>query len=89
LLPEDLQDDYEPVIIEEKILADHHRIIKSADTIAAYIKCQTEVAAGNAEFAKAAEKLKKRLDEIDQDEVHFFLEIFASSYTLTLDELLQ
>ena len=89
LLPDDLQRDYEAVIVEDKVPADHHRIIKSADTIAAYIKCQTEVAAGNKEFSKAAEKLKKRLDEIDQDEVHFFLETFATSYTLTLDELLQ
>jgi 5'-deoxynucleotidase len=89
LLPQDLQADYESVIIEEKIPHDHHRIVKAADTIAAYIKCQTEVAAGNTEFSKAAEKLKQRLAEMDQPEVRYFLDTFASSYTLTLDELLQ
>ena len=89
LLPSDLQGDYEAVIIEGKVPQEHHLIIKAADTISAYIKCQTEVAAGNGEFSKAAEKLKKRLGEVDQPEVRYFLETFLSSYTLTLDELLQ
>ena len=89
LLPEDLQSDYESVIIQEKIPHEHHRIIKAADTIAAFIKCQTEVAAGNSEFDKAAETIRQRLKELDCPEVHFFLDTFASSYTLTLDELLQ
>jgi 5'-deoxynucleotidase len=89
LLPAELQPDYEPVIIDDRIPEDHHRIIKAADTIAAYIKCQTEVAAGNAEFSRAAAKLKAKLAESDQPEVRFFLETFSPSYALTLDELLQ
>ena len=44
LLPNDLQGDYELVIIESKIYEDHRVIIKSADTISAYIKCQMEIA---------------------------------------------
>ena len=58
LLPEDLREDYRPVIIEENIPDDQRLIIKAADTIAAYIKCRTEVAAGNREFSKAEEAVK-------------------------------
>lgn len=89
LLPPDLQADYEGVIIEERIPDEHHQIIKAADTIAAYIKCQTEVAAGNAEFSRAEAKLRSKLTASDQPEVRYFLETFSPSYALTLDELLQ
>ena len=89
LLPPDLQADYEGVIIEERIPDEHHQIIKAADTIAAYIKCQTEVAAGNAEFSRAEAKLRSKLTGSDQPEVRYFLETFSPSYALTLDELLQ
>lgn len=89
LLPEDLQEDYEPVIIESEIPEDHRAIIKSADTIAAYIKCQMEIAAGNHEFAKAAEEIRTRLDAIEYPEVQHFIKTFSHSYGLTLDELLK
>lgn len=88
LLPEDLQGDYQQVMLEDKIPSEHHAIIKAADTISAYLKCQMELSAGNSEFAKAAEAIKARLDTIDLPEVRYFLETFAGSYSLTLDELL-
>lgn len=88
LLPEGLQDDYQPVMLEQLIPAEHHSIIKAADTISAYLKCQMELSAGNAEFAKAAESIKARLEQIDLPEVRYFLDTFAGSYSLTLDELL-
>jgi len=88
LLPEDLRADYESVLIEELVPKHHKAIIKAADTIAAYLKCQMEVDAGNAEFSKAIEDIKSKLDAIELPEVNYFLELFSSSYTLTLDELL-
>jgi len=89
LLPDDLQDDYESVMIEDKIPKEHQAIIKAADTISAYIKCQMEVSAGNTEFSKAAEDIKSKLDATDLPEVRYFLETFSPSYSLTLDELLK
>jgi len=89
LLPDDLQDDYEAVMIEDKIPKEHKAIIKAADTISAYIKCQMEVSAGNSEFSKAAEDIKSRLEAIDLPEVRYFLETFSPSYSLSLDELLK
>lgn len=88
LLPEGLQTDYQTVMLESEIPAQHHAIIKAADTISAYLKCQMELSAGNTEFAKAAEAIKTRLDAIDLPEVRYFLETFSTSYSLTLDELL-
>jgi len=89
LLPSELQDDYKDVIIEDNIPKANHHIIKAADTLSAYLKCQMEVNAGNSEFTKAAEEVKKRLDEIDLPEVRYFLDVFSMSYSLTLDELLK
>lgn len=88
LLPEDLREDYRSVIIEENIPDDQRLIIKAADTIAAYIKCRTEVAAGNREFSKAEEAVKNRLHNLKQPEVVYFIDTFVGSYALTLDELL-
>ena len=88
LLPEDLREDYRPVIIEENIPEEQRLIIKAADTISAYIKCRTEVAAGNREFSKAEEAVKTRLDNFKQPEVQYFIDTFVGSYALTLDELL-
>lgn len=89
LLPERLQADFKPVLLEEALPPEHHDLIKAADTIAAYLKCKAEIAAGNGEFAKAEEDIKQRLEKIDREEVRWFLETFAPSYSLTLDELLR
>jgi 5'-deoxynucleotidase len=88
LLPDGLKEDYEPYVLEEKLPPEHHVIIKAADTISAYLKCQMELASGNREFSKAAEAIKQRLEGFDLPEVRYFLDTFAPSYALTLDELL-
>jgi 5'-deoxynucleotidase len=88
LLPDELREDYRPVIVEDQIPEEHRTLIKAADTIAAYIKCHTEVAAGNREFSKAEESVKLRLEQLNLPEVRFFLDTFIGSYGLTLDELL-
>lgn len=88
LLPEDIRESFENLIISKNISDDVHRLIKGADTISAYLKCQAELKAGNHEFTKAAEDIAARLKNFQLPEVDAFLEIFASSYQLTLDELL-
>ncbi len=88
LLPEGLKDDYRSSMIEDELPKDHKAVIKAADTISAYLKCKMEVAAGNQEFSIAEKDLEARLDLLsDQPEVRYFLDTFASSYELTLDEL--
>jgi 5'-deoxynucleotidase len=89
LLPKELQEDFCAVLLQEHMPEEHHQLIKAADTIAAYLKCKAELQAGNFEFSKAEEDVKKRLDRFDLPEVRFFLDTFAPSYGLTLDELMR
>lgn len=88
LLPQELQADFERVMIEEALPTEYQELIKAADTLAAYLKCQAELNAGNGEFAQAARYVEQRLKECRLEEVHYFLEVFAPSYQLTLDELM-
>jgi len=89
LLPAELKEDYRPILIEESIPDQQYIVIKAADTIAALLKCQAELAAGNAEFSSAAKDVQLRLNKFELPEVKFFLETFAPSCGLTLDELLK
>lgn len=90
LLPDELRDDYQNLLIEENIPPEQLKIIKAADMIAAFLKAQSEVAAGNAEFSTAAKRVGVRLAETypQMPELEFFMETFAPSCALTLDELL-
>ena len=89
LLPETLQQDFAPFLLAANIPTEHHELVKAADTLSAYLKSQMELAAGNTEFAAAANDIKQRLDQIELPEVGFYLDTFAGSYSLTLDELLR
>lgn len=88
LLPDALQSEFAALMVEENLPLAHRQIVKAADTIAAFLKCQAELKAGNREFEKAAEDIKQRLTAYQLPEVDFFLSTFAPSYQLTLDELL-
>lgn len=89
LLPPELQDDFRPVLLEERIPEEHLALIKAADTLAAYLKCEAEVQAGNVEFGSAREDVRRRVEALDPPEARYFLDTFAPSYKLTLDELLR
>lgn len=88
LLPEALQEDFEKVMMEEKLPKEYQLLIKAADTLSSYLKCQAELKAGNGEFAQAASYVEQRLKEFQLPEVDYFLEVFTPSYQLTLDELM-
>ncbi len=88
LLPDDLRSDFEKVMMEDKLPAEYQILIKAADTLSAYLKCQAELKGGNQEFAQAAEYVEQRLKEFELPEVDYFLEVFTPSYQLTLDELM-
>ena len=87
MLPEEMREDFLPLIDYKLAGAEIGALIKSADVISAYLKCIQEVDAGNHEFAVAKERVEVMLSEGDQKEVRFFLEKFVPSYRLTLDEL--
>lgn len=88
LLPQDLRADYAPLLLEEGLPPLHRELIKAGDTLAAYIKCEAELRAGNVEFEDAARDVRERLAALDMPEVEHFLATFLPSYGLTLDQLL-
>ncbi|TNF36708.1 MAG: 5'-deoxynucleotidase [Gammaproteobacteria bacterium] len=89
LLPEPLQASFSAYMLEHALPAEHRQLIKAADTIAAYLKCQAEIAAGNHEFSSAGKDIERRLQAYDElPEVAYFLKEFLPGYRLTLDELM-
>lgn len=89
LLPTELQLDFMAFIHHDQLPEEHVSIIKAADKISAYLKCQAELKAGNREFETAAEVLVQTLGQSEQPEVIFFMTVFVPSCGLTLDGLMQ
>src|SRR5262245_46192911 len=87
LVPDGLEEDYRPLFHPAESERAHWDVVKAADKICAYVKCLEEVAAGNGEFAKAEKSLRASVEALDLPEVRYFLETFAPSFRLTLDEL--
>lgn len=89
LLPQALRADFEALIEHDRMSAECVQIIKAADKISAYLKCQAELKAGNREFETAAEQLSKKIAQSEQAEVIFFMQYFVPSCGLTLDGLMK
>ncbi len=53
MLPEELQDDFRELIIEDSQTDEEHSLVKQADSLCAYLKCLEELSAGNSEFKLA------------------------------------
>ncbi len=85
-LPKELREAYRPYVVslEEDAL---WPLAKAADTLSAYLKCVEEEAAGNGEFSDAAKTIETKLREKNMPEVNWFLDHFAGSFRLTLDEM--
>ena len=88
LLPEDLREDFSPYVRESQLPAEDRELIKAADRLSAWLKCQAEIRAGNKEFEPAARQIRQRLDADGLSEVAYFLKVFAPSYEQPLDNLL-
>jgi 5'-deoxynucleotidase len=86
MLPDELRPAFEP-LVRQRDDGEAHAIVKAADKICAYLKCVEELSAGNSEFAKAKNALKKTIDGMERPEVDYFMNTFVPSFELTLDEL--
>lgn len=87
MLPDELKEAYEDILLHEKEDDKSWQFVKAADRISAYIKCKEEEKAGNKEFKKAAETIFRSIMQIDLPEVKYFMDNFLPSFMLTLDEL--
>lgn len=86
LLPEDLREEYEPLIRQEEEDVSLLVLVKAADKLSALIKCVEERAMGNEEFRRAEQTIRTAIEEMHLPEADVFLEEFLPSYSLTLDE---
>ena len=87
MLPVELQSTYQSLLFPTLDEQELWRIVKAADKICAYLKCVEELKTGNQEFAKAERAIRKELDQLNLPEVSFFMDTFAPSFGLALDEL--
>ncbi|EGQ9312148.1 5'-deoxynucleotidase [Vibrio vulnificus] len=87
MLPEEFQEDFRPFVISQQTSEEEAQIVKQADSICAYLKCLEELSAGNHEFALAKKRLDITLAERKTPEMDYFLNTFASSFELSLDEI--
>jgi 5'-deoxynucleotidase len=87
MVPDPLKEDYRSLFIAEKAERESWDLVKAADKLCAYIKCLEEISAGNLEFAKAERAIRTNIEALNLPEAHYFLETFAPSFRLTLDEL--
>lgn len=81
MLPEDLYDEYEPLLIPKQEDTEIWKTIKAADKISAYIKCIEEEKSGNKEFVKAKQSLYKEIINMNRQDVKIFLDEFLDGYS--------
>ena len=87
MVPKEFKPDYASLLFHTPEEEENARIVKYADKISAYLKCLEELKAGNTEFSKAKESIWNDLQQIPAPELHYFLEHFVPSFSLSLDEL--
>ena len=85
MLRPELVDAYEPLVREAD--PEVRRYVKAADKLAAWLKCQEELKAGNAEFRRAADETLTTLRAMGMEEVDWFLDRLGGAFQLTLDDL--
>ena len=85
MLPPELVAAYEPLVREAD--PEVRRYVKAADKLAAWLKCQEELKAGNGEFKRAAGETLTALKAMEMEEVDWFMDQLGGAFQLTLDDL--
>jgi 5'-deoxynucleotidase len=90
-LPEEFQEIFADIIVQDNVESDYKTIVKAADILVAYIKALDEINHKNPEFAHVKERLEIKLNEIKQDmpEVKYFMEMFLQACSATVDKISQ
>ncbi len=89
MLPGELAATFTPLLFPQPDDAPEWAVVKAADKLTAYLKCLEELRAGNEDFRKAAQVLERDVRALEAPEVRYFLDTFAPSFSVTLDELNQ
>ena len=83
----DIKEDLRPYMTQESLTEYEKKLLKAADKICALTKCMEELQSGNKEFESAYKTTYQSLEEMDMDEVKYFMENMLGSFRLCLDEL--
>lgn len=86
-VPEELRDAYRPLLNRKPVNPALEKYLKAADLLDAYLKCVSEMSAGNREFATARRQSEDKLRQLDMPEVEWFLHHLAPGFERTIDEL--
>ncbi len=86
MLPEDLRESYENLLLDAEDHPLERRLVKAADKIAAVLKCVEELASGNREFESARVSTEQAVRNMHLQAADCFLDEFLPAYSLTLDE---
>jgi len=87
-IPDELREAYRPLVTGTGSAdASLVRYVKAADTLDAYLKCVSEMAAGNREFATARRQTEEKLRQMKIPEVEWLLNRMAAGFEKTIDEL--
>ncbi len=89
LLPDSLRAEFAPYVQESLLAPQEKELIKAADRLSGWLKCQAEIRTGNVEFEPAERQILQRLQQEALPEVMYFMEVFAPSYQRPLDHLLE
>jgi 5'-deoxynucleotidase len=89
LLPDELRADYQPLLDSQQMDSAEQRLVKAADSLAGYLKCVEEAAAGNTEFRHAELALLAKIEQLalDLPAVHDFMQRYVPAFSLSLDEI--
>jgi 5'-deoxynucleotidase len=85
MLPAELQAVYRPLILEHD--PELYKFVKGGDLLDAYLKCVSELNAGNSEFSYAKKQILESLRKLEMPEVDYFLTHMAPAFEKTIDEL--
>jgi 5'-deoxynucleotidase len=85
MLPAELQAVYRPLILEHD--PELYKFVKGGDLLDAYLKCISELNAGNSEFSYAKKQILESLRKLEMPEVDYFLTHMAPAFEKTIDEL--
>jgi 5'-deoxynucleotidase len=83
--PPPLRGTYRELLVEPN--PELYKWVKAADLLDAYLKCVTELAAGNREFTVARQQVRASLDKLAMPEVDYFLAHMGDAFEKTLDEM--
>lgn len=88
-LPEEFQEIFADIIVQDNVDAQYKKIVKAADILVAYIKAIDELNHHNHEFDYVKERLEQKLEnyKLQMPEVEYFMQTFLKSCSATVDKL--